>query len=198
MDGGDRRNRKVGGVEDEQLRGVGVQVADDGEEVAGVLVGGVPGLDEHGLAGELAVPDGEDLTPSAIDCCRWRVPIGRGPCGSPALLPLVEQMATWARQDPAVADWVAQYVKATDGMHRAGEALTGAVMAWTRVHGVVSLEVEGQLNGMGHQPSTLLEVEMHTLADTFHLDRPHARGPGCSEAVRPARCAGGGGRLGGR
>ncbi|MFF1833606.1 TetR/AcrR family transcriptional regulator [Streptomyces sp. NPDC058231] len=87
----------------------------------------------------------------------------------PAVLPVVEQMTDWVRQDPAVADWVAQYVEAPGGMDRAGYALAGAVMAWTRMHGVVSLEVEGQFSGMGHEPRVLLDVEMHTLADSFRL-----------------------------
>jgi len=93
---------------------------------------------------------------------------------SPAVLPVVEQMVSWARQDPAVATWTAQFSdtqpSATpDSADRTGRAVAGAVMAWTRLHGVVSLEVEGLYNGMGHQPQTLLEVEMNTLADTFGL-----------------------------
>ncbi|WP_055586241.1 TetR/AcrR family transcriptional regulator [Streptacidiphilus griseoplanus] len=83
-----------------------------------------------------------------------------------AVLPVAEQMDTWVHQEPAVAAWVAQYLDTTDG---ADHALAGAVMAWTRIHGVVSLEVEGLYSGMGHQPQTLLEVEMNTLADTFRL-----------------------------
>ncbi|WP_329456684.1 TetR/AcrR family transcriptional regulator [Streptomyces sp. NBC_01497] len=88
----------------------------------------------------------------------------------PAVLPLVEQMTVWAREDRTVADWVAEYVTAPDGEDRAGPALAGSVMAWTRMHGVVSLDVAGQFSGMGHKPGTLLEVEMNTLADTFGLD----------------------------
>ncbi|MET7494033.1 TetR-like C-terminal domain-containing protein [Streptomyces sp900116325] len=85
------------------------------------------------------------------------------------MLPVAEQMDTWAHQDPAVAVWVAQYLDTPDGTDHAGRALAGAVIAWTRIHGVVSLEVEGLYNGMGHQPQTLLEVEMNMLADTFRL-----------------------------
>ena len=103
---------------------------------------------------------------------------------SPAVLPVVEQMVTWARQDPAVATWTAQFSDTQfsdtqpsdtqpsdtpDSPDHTGRAVAGAVMAWTRLHGVVSLEVEGLYNGMGHQPQTLLEVEMNTLADTFGL-----------------------------
>lgn len=89
---------------------------------------------------------------------------------SSAALPVVEQMDAWAEQDPEVAVWVAQYADTSDGADHAGRALAGAVMAWTRVHGVVSLEVEGLYDGMGHRPQTLLDVEMSTLADTFRLD----------------------------
>ncbi|WP_441251775.1 WHG domain-containing protein [Kitasatospora sp. McL0602] len=71
--------------------------------------------------------------------------------------------------DEAVAAWVAEYISADTGSstgtgtgtagdpERAGGALAGAVMAWSRLHGVVSLEAEGHYNGM------------HTLADTFGL-----------------------------
>ncbi len=99
----------------------------------------------------------------------------------PAVLPVVEQMTEWARRDPAVADWTARYLDSPDApdalkaadspdaADRPGRALAGAVMAWTRLHGVVSLEVEGHYDGMGHQPELLLDVEMNTLADTFRL-----------------------------
>lgn len=87
----------------------------------------------------------------------------------PAVLPVAEQMNTWAHQDPAVATWVAQYLNTPHGTNHAGRALAGAVIAWTHSHGVVSLEVEGLHSGRGHQPQTLLEVEMNALADTFRL-----------------------------
>ncbi|WP_406094055.1 TetR/AcrR family transcriptional regulator [Streptomyces sp. NBC_01013] len=87
----------------------------------------------------------------------------------PAVLSVVQQMDTWAGQDQTVAEWVAQYLGTSRGTDEVGRALAGAVMAWTRIHGVVSLEVEGLYTGMGHQPQTLLEAEMNTLADTFRL-----------------------------
>ncbi|WP_424533048.1 TetR/AcrR family transcriptional regulator [Sphaerisporangium viridialbum] len=86
----------------------------------------------------------------------------------PAVLPVVRQMEAWAGRDAQVADWVAEYVK--DAASTAGCALAGAVMSWTRMHGVISLEVEGQFTGMGHDPRALLDAEVDTLAETFGLD----------------------------
>lgn len=94
---------------------------------------------------------------------------------SPAVLPVVEQMTAWERRDPAVAAWVTEYVDASDRTRHAGGALAGAVMAWTRIHGAVGLEVNGQFNDMGHDPQTLLDAEMDALADSFGLTRPVTR-----------------------
>jgi AcrR family transcriptional regulator len=97
---------------------------------------------------------------------------------SPAVLPVVRQMDAWAREDPQVAEWVTQYLTGPGGGDQTGDqagdetgrALAGAVLAWTRMHGVVSLEVDGQFTGMGLEPRALLEAEVEALADTFHLD----------------------------
>ncbi|MEV6986784.1 TetR/AcrR family transcriptional regulator [Sphaerisporangium sp. NPDC051017] len=88
---------------------------------------------------------------------------------SEAVLPVVRQMETWAGGDPGVAGWVERYTAGAGAGVPAGAALAGAVLAWTRVHGVVSLEVVGQFATMGHDPGTLLESETTTLADTFGL-----------------------------
>jgi hypothetical protein len=48
-------------------------------------------------------------------------------------------------------------------------ALTAALIVWVRLHGVVNLEVQGKFVGMGHQASTLLSVEMDSLADLMGL-----------------------------
>lgn len=48
-------------------------------------------------------------------------------------------------------------------------ALTGTIIVWARLHGIVSLEVQGRFNGMGHQPATLLRAEMESLADAVAL-----------------------------
>ncbi|MDP9848276.1 TetR-like C-terminal domain-containing protein [Streptosporangium lutulentum] len=48
-------------------------------------------------------------------------------------------------------------------------SLAGAVLAWSRMHGTVSLEVMGRFAGMGHDPGTLFEADIGTLADAFGL-----------------------------
>lgn len=90
---------------------------------------------------------------------------------SDAVRPAVEQFEAWARQDAQVGAWVADLLPAGRSEGAAGVALAGAVLAWTRLHGVVGLEVEGHFTGMGHDPQVLLQVEIATLADTFGLDR---------------------------
>jgi hypothetical protein len=37
------------------------------------------------------------------------------------------------------------------------------------MHGTVNLEVMGQFTGMGHDPRTLFEANIDTLADAFGL-----------------------------
>ncbi|MEV6296210.1 TetR/AcrR family transcriptional regulator [Streptomyces sp. NPDC051896] len=85
---------------------------------------------------------------------------------TPAVRPLVDQMTTWAREDTAVAEWARGHVSTGSE----GTALAGAVLAWTQLHGAVSLEVSGQFRGMGHDGGTLLTAQMDSLADTFTLD----------------------------
>ncbi|MGW3440452.1 TetR/AcrR family transcriptional regulator [Streptomyces bacillaris] len=59
----------------------------------------------------------------------------------------------------------------TGGVDRAAaSALAGAVLAWTQVHGSVSLEVAGQFTGMAHRGGTLLGAHMELLADAFGLE----------------------------
>lgn len=89
---------------------------------------------------------------------------GHGRCGA-AAGPLREEMRRWVEETPAVADWVRAY--APDG--DPATALTGTVMVWTRLQGVVSLEMQGHFTGMGHRATTLLTAEMDSLADTMGL-----------------------------
>ncbi|MFB4279061.1 WHG domain-containing protein [Nonomuraea sp. MTCD27] len=89
---------------------------------------------------------------------------GRGRCG-PAAAPLREELLRWVDETPDVAEWVRAY--APDG--DPGTALTGTVMVWTRLQGILSLEVQGQFTGMGHRAATLLTAEMDSLADTMGL-----------------------------
>lgn len=86
-----------------------------------------------------------------------------------AVLPLVAEMQTWLDADDTVAAWVGDYLEAGTGADCGGIALTGSVLAWSYVHGTVSLDVSGHFTGMGHQPATLLRTHIDTLADTFRL-----------------------------
>ncbi|MFC5822300.1 TetR/AcrR family transcriptional regulator [Nonomuraea insulae] len=89
---------------------------------------------------------------------------GQGRCGA-AAGPLREEMRRWAEETPAVAEWVRAYAPDADP----ATALTGTVMVWARLQGVVSLEVQGQFTGMGHRATTLLTAEMESLADMMGL-----------------------------
>ncbi|MER7891102.1 TetR/AcrR family transcriptional regulator [Micromonospora sp. NPDC094482] len=83
----------------------------------------------------------------------------------PGAAALRAQLARWAETTPAVATWVGAFAPAADP----GDALTGAVTAWARLHGVVGLATVGLLNGMGFDPGTLLAAEIDALADSYGL-----------------------------
>jgi AcrR family transcriptional regulator len=83
----------------------------------------------------------------------------------PAAAELREQVQGWIDRRDAVADWVRTYAPEADP----ATALTGALIVWVRMHGVVSLEIQGKFTGMGHQPATLLTVEMESIADSMAL-----------------------------
>ncbi|CAM5638175.1 MULTISPECIES: TetR/AcrR family transcriptional regulator [Streptomyces] len=84
----------------------------------------------------------------------------------PAAEPLYDEVRAWVTATPAVTDWIATYApKATDPV----PALAASVLAWTRMHGIVSLEVQGNFGGMGHDAATLLDLEMGALADAVGL-----------------------------
>ncbi|PRY02299.1 TetR/AcrR family transcriptional regulator [Allonocardiopsis opalescens] len=93
---------------------------------------------------------------------------------APAAAAVAGQLADWARRDAAVAQWAAECLAGGAGgasadAERAGRALAGAVTAWTRLYGVVGLEVIGQFTTMGHDPLSLLDAEMDLLADAYGL-----------------------------
>jgi AcrR family transcriptional regulator len=90
--------------------------------------------------------------------------LGRGQIW-PAATELREQVEEWIKQNDRLADWVQTYAPEADP----ATALTGALIVWVRMHGVVNLEVQGKFRGMGHQPSTLLSVEMESVADLMAL-----------------------------
>lgn len=83
-----------------------------------------------------------------------------------AVTPVVDQMAEWIAREREVATWVVEHV---EDPRTAATALAGALAAWSRLHGVVGLEVVGQFDGMGHDPATLLDSEITQLADAYQL-----------------------------
>ncbi|WP_406483782.1 TetR/AcrR family transcriptional regulator [Streptomyces platensis] len=86
-----------------------------------------------------------------------------------ALRPVAGEMAVWVREEKGVADWVAEHTGRARQDAAAATALAGTVLAWSQLHGTVSLEVSGQYAGMGHRAPTLLTAQMDTLADSFQL-----------------------------
>ncbi|MET9096640.1 TetR/AcrR family transcriptional regulator [Streptomyces cyaneofuscatus] len=99
----------------------------------------------------------------------------------PAVAATVDEMTAWLAADGTVGAWVARYAPEAAGtpgtpagQARAASALAGAVLAWTQLHGSVSLEVAGQFAGMAHRGGTLLGAHMEMLADAFGLDQEPA------------------------
>ncbi|MFF1478374.1 TetR/AcrR family transcriptional regulator [Streptomyces sp. NPDC058301] len=86
-----------------------------------------------------------------------------------AFRPAVEEMAGWLREDDSLAAWVAERTGRPVHAAGAGTALAGAVLAWSQLHGTVSLAVSGQYGGIGHRARTLLMAQVDALADAFRL-----------------------------
>jgi AcrR family transcriptional regulator len=74
-----------------------------------------------------------------------------GPAGRPA-----KAIATLDRHLATHRDWAAAVPGAPAG------ALRRALLFWTRLHGVLSLEVAGGFGGMGFDPALLYAAEAHT------------------------------------
>ncbi|MFI8989267.1 WHG domain-containing protein [Streptomyces antimycoticus] len=70
--------------------------------------------------------------------------------------PLTEFEAALARHLEGAGPWVA-------GEEPGGELKGRALRTWTRLHGVISLDVQGQFTGMGFDPSVLFEAEIDAL-----------------------------------
>ncbi|AEM86646.1 TetR/AcrR family transcriptional regulator [Streptomyces violaceusniger] len=85
---------------------------------------------------------------------------GDGAEGSGAAMsggqPLTELEAALARHLEGAGPWVA-------GEEPGGELKGRALRTWTRLHGVISLDVQGQFTGMGFDPSVLFEAEIDAL-----------------------------------
>ncbi|QKV95371.1 TetR/AcrR family transcriptional regulator [Streptomyces sp. NA02950] len=65
--------------------------------------------------------------------------------------------AELARRLEAVGPWA-------DGADPDGGLKGRALRTWTRLHGVISLDVQGQFSGMGFDPGMLFEAEVEALA----------------------------------
>ncbi|MFD8457880.1 TetR/AcrR family transcriptional regulator [Streptomyces antimycoticus] len=70
--------------------------------------------------------------------------------------PLTGLEAALARHLEGAGPWVA-------GEEPGGELKGRALRTWTRLHGVISLDVQGQFTGMGFDPSVLFEAEIDAL-----------------------------------
>ncbi|AHI01142.1 TetR/AcrR family transcriptional regulator [Kutzneria albida] len=71
---------------------------------------------------------------------------------------LDRQFGSWIEQDGAVRTWVAEHGSTN------GWALRAAVTAWTRMHGILSLELQGNFGGMAFDPALLFEIEVDALS----------------------------------
>ncbi|WP_413809996.1 TetR/AcrR family transcriptional regulator [Streptomyces sp. OE57] len=80
----------------------------------------------------------------------------RGATTSHERQPLTELEAELARHLEGVGSWV-------PGEEPGGELKGRALRTWTRLHGVISLDVQGQFAGMGFDPSVLFEAEIDAL-----------------------------------
>ncbi|GAA4986670.1 TetR/AcrR family transcriptional regulator [Kitasatospora paranensis] len=83
----------------------------------------------------------------------------------PAAEALHGGLRRWVEETPAVGAWVHEHAPQADPV----PVLAAVLVLWSRLHGVVSLEVEGHYQGMGHDPGALLAVEMDALADALGL-----------------------------
>ena len=70
---------------------------------------------------------------------------GGGPLVGPAGREQAEQLAAWAR---------------ARGIAVEPDAALRAIIAWARVHGLVSLELAGDYEAMGLDPEALFEAEL--------------------------------------
>ncbi|MBI0300091.1 TetR/AcrR family transcriptional regulator [Streptomyces sp. PRKS01-29] len=70
--------------------------------------------------------------------------------------PLTEVEAALARHLEGAGPWA-------PGEEPGGELKGRALRTWTRLHGVISLDVQGQFTGMGFDPSVLFEAELDAL-----------------------------------
>lgn len=97
----------------------------------------LPGFDPH-AAGLV------EAAQRAMDVLLRVVPDGPEPTG-----PLADQLAGWA---------------AARGVAVSGPAALAAVLLWSRLHGLVSLEIDGNWASVGVDPALLLDAELAALS----------------------------------
>ncbi|WP_033821044.1 TetR/AcrR family transcriptional regulator [Kitasatospora sp. MBT63] len=86
-----------------------------------------------------------EIMAALLDTCA-RQPARPGPGAGSPLDPHLARHRDWAGDHPAEP-----------------AVLRLALLAWTRLHGVLSLELAGQFNGMGFDPEVLFEAELAAL-----------------------------------
>ncbi len=99
-------------------------------------------------------------------------PAGTVALAQRALAPLLDALATLpspaARADPPLSTLDAQFAAwaRETGQQVSGPVLRRGMVWWTRLHGLLSLEVEGHFGGMGFDPALLYDTEVDALLAT--------------------------------
>jgi len=98
-------------------------------------------------------------------------PAGTVALAQRALAPLLNALATLplpaARADPRLPMLDAQFAAwaRETGQQVSGPVLRRGMVWWTRLHGLLSLEIEGHFGGMGFDPALLYDAEVDALLD---------------------------------
>jgi len=98
-------------------------------------------------------------------------PAGTVALAQRALAPLLNALATLpspaARADPRLPMLDAQFAAwaRETGQQVPGPVLRRGMVWWTRLHGLLSLEIEGHFGGMGFAPALLYDAEVDALLD---------------------------------
>ena len=75
-----------------------------------------------------------------------------------AALPRIPTSSSGSALDAQLAAWAEHTGQGIDG-----PVLRRGLVVWTRLHGAISLEVEGHFDGMGFDPSLLYDIEVDAL-----------------------------------
>jgi len=104
-------------------------------------------------------------------------PVGTVPLARRALAPLLDALATLpsvTTAAPRLSTLDAQFTawaRETD-QQIPGPVLQRGVVWWTRLHGLLSLEIEGHFASMGFDPALLYDAEVETLLDGWGAANP--------------------------